>query len=93
LLCLYERRPRHRVARQPRLIGGGGVANKFFQRSVSADRHDLVAAASGFREPSARRLAQPVRLAALRQSGGVAPVAKLFAERVAAVRLAGGGIK
>ena len=84
-------RPRHRIAGEPRLISGGGVADKLFHRHVPADRHDFVAAASGFRQPTTRRLAQPVRLAALRQSGGVAPVSKLLAECVAAVRLAGRG--
>src|SRR5262245_4762176 len=58
---------------------------------MAADRHDFVDAASGFREPTTCRLAQPVRLAALRQTGGVAPFAKALGEMVAAIWLAGRG--
>jgi hypothetical protein len=79
------------IAGEPRLIGCAGVADKLFHRRVSADRHNLVGAASGLREPTTGRLAQPVRLAAFRQPGRVAPVSKLLTECVAAVWLAGRG--
>jgi ABC-type uncharacterized transport system substrate-binding protein len=46
-------RLRQRIAGQLRLISGGCVADKLFHRRVTADRQDLVAAASGLREPSA----------------------------------------
>jgi hypothetical protein len=29
----FLNRPRHRIAREPRLIGGGGVADKLFHRA------------------------------------------------------------
>jgi len=72
--------PRHRIAREPRLIGGAGVADKLFHRRVPAVRHDLGAAAFVFGEPAASRLAQPVCAATLRQFGRVAPFAETLAE-------------
>jgi hypothetical protein len=73
----------HCRLREPYLIGRFGVAKKLFRCRVAADGHDLFFRASGLGEPSACRLAQPVRLASLLQSGGVAPLSKLFAERIA----------
>src|SRR5262249_46269461 len=58
---------------------------------MSAVRHDLVAAASVLGVPTASRLAQSMRAATLRQSGGVAPFPKSSAEMVVAVGLAGRG--
>src|SRR5215831_17204648 len=86
-LSLNPRRPRQRVAGEPRLIGGLGVALDLAQR-LPTPRRDLVGAASGFGEATASRLAQPVEGAALRQTGGVAPFAKLVAEIVRTVALA-----
>src|SRR5262245_42397656 len=88
VFVLPLRRPRHGVARQPHLVGGPGVAGDLVQASMARDGGNLVGRASGLREPTTGRLAQPVRLAARRQSGGVAPVAELLAEGVAAIRLA-----
>jgi hypothetical protein len=53
-----------------------GVALDLFERGVAGDGGDLVHRASGFREPSRRRLAQAVNDAALRQSGVVAMLAE-----------------
>src|SRR5215471_20979789 len=81
----------HCRLREPYLIGRFGVAKKLFRCRVAADRGDLFFRASGLGEPSACRLAQPVRLAALRQTRSVAPIAESFAEMIRAVWLAGRG--
>jgi hypothetical protein len=88
---IAQRRPRHRITSEPRLIRRFGVADKFFHRRVSAVRHNLVCAASVLGVPTASRLAQPMRAATPRQSGGVAPFAEALTEMIAAIGFAGRG--
>src|SRR5215813_5307615 len=70
---------RHSRCREPFLIGRLGVAGDLAQAGVTRNRHDLVLSASGFREPTGRRLAESVcrKVAQVRHVALLAePVAK-----------------
>jgi hypothetical protein len=79
---------RHRLARQPTLVRGLGVALNLFERLVSADGGYLMRSAAGVGEPASAPLCVGHGTSIRAVAGVVAPSAKLFAEIVWAVTLA-----